>query len=879
MSFQNKHKEIKLAEYKKPDYLVDSIELTFDLDDTRTLVETKTKFYLREKSKDLPKLVLNGRDLELVKISMDGKDLSPEQYSICENYLSLQPESAEFELFTQNYVNPSENKTLEGLYKSGNIFCTQNEAEGFRRICYSQDRPDVMAKYTTKIIADKEKYPILLSNGNLIAEGILNNGKHWAKWEDPFKKPSYLYALVAGDLGLIKDRFITKSGREVELRIYCDLGDEDKCNYAMEALKNSFAWDEKRFDLEYDLDLYMIVAVSSFNFGAMENKGLNVFNSSLILADITRATDQNFMRIESVIGHEYFHNWTGNRVTCRDWFQLTLKEGLTVFRDQEFSSDMNSRTVQRIADVADLRDFQFKEADSPNAHPIKPKSYVDINNFYTTTVYEKGAEVVRMIHTLLGEEGFQKGMKKYFELYDGMAVTTEDFLNAMSLANNNYDFSQFSLWYDYAETPIVDIESSYDMGKNEFSLNIKQSTGNPLNDKAMFFPLKIALLKEDGSNYDLLLEKDDNQPQLKDGILHIRQKEEDFVFKNIKSLAIPSLNQDFSAPIKLNYNYSSEDLNFLIKNDSNEFARFEAMQVFYKRLVKEAIEKELTDKQFVELLKKNFTDSWTAVFNDENLDYAIKKAMLSLPSELSLHQIFETINYQRIFELNKLTYSTIASLHEEEIHNLYLSLNKEDHPKIESYYMGLRSLKNLLLKILSNLEKDYIFELAYEQYKDSTMTNKITALAILLHNKTKYTELVKEDFYMTWKDDSLVLQKWMQILASIPSQQCFQNLTMLENLPEYDKTVPNIVRAVYGVFINNFTVFHSKDGRGYKILADKIIEIDKYNPHLSSRFARAFSDYVKFQEKDYAKAQIKRMLDTEDLSANVYEILSKIKID
>ena len=497
---------IYLKDYKVPNFLVEDIHLTFELEDHKTIVSSKITFHKNPESNEGNQLFLNGEHMELISVAIDGENLNTEGYEKSEKGLLIKETKDKFLLEITNQIDPANNKALEGLYKSGNIFCTQNEPEGFRRITYYLDRPDVMAKFTTKIIGDKKKYPIMLSNGNPIAKGELDNGKHWIEWEDPFKKPAYLYALVAGDLGLVKDTFTTMSGREIALEIYVDKGNEDKCDHAMESLKKSMKWDEQRYSLEYDLDIYMIVAVDSFNMGAMENKGLNIFNTSCVLAKQETATDNDFLSVEGVIGHEYFHNWTGNRVTCRDWFQLTLKEGLTVFRDQEFSSDMNSRAVKRIEDVGIVRDYQFQEDSGPTAHPIKPDQYIQMNNFYTLTVYDKGAEVIRMIQTFLGVDGFRKGMDKYFELFDGQAVTTEDFIHAMSVANNNFDFTQFKSWYSQAGTPQLTLDWKYSDG--EYSLTVTQmtpSTPGQVEKLPLHMPIAIGLVNSKGEDLPLKL--------------------------------------------------------------------------------------------------------------------------------------------------------------------------------------------------------------------------------------------------------------------------------------------------------------------------------------------------------------------------------------
>ena len=540
---------IYLKDYQKPHYGITQVDLVFDLHDTRTRVRSKLEIRRLAES-GAPPLVLNGEKLKLIRLRLDGREVDKKEYELTSETLTIGQVPAEFVLETEVEIDPVANKSLNGLYKSGTIFCTQNEPEGMRRITYFIDRPDVMAKYTTEIIADKAQYPVLLSNGNPIAQGDLEDGRHWARWSDPFPKPCYLFALVAGDLDLLQDHYTTQSGRKIDCRIYCDKGNVPRSRHAMRSLKKAMRWDEETFGLEYDLDIYMIVAVDSFNMGAMENKGLNIFNSSCVLADDKSSTDDDLLSIESIVGHEYFHNWTGNRVTCRDWFQLTLKEGLTVFRDQEFSSDLNSRAVQRIQDVAQLKSAQFSEDAGPMAHPIQPQQYMEINNFYTATVYEKGAEVIRMLHTFLGKEGFRRGIDRYFELFDGQAVTTEDFLRAMSEANGNYDISQFKRWYFQAGTPEIKVSGVYHADKQVYHLEIEQNcppTPGQKDKLPFHFPLKFGLLDNQGK--EMAVGKD---------VLNMTQARESFNFEGIKTRPIPSLNRHFSAPIKVCASYSKE---------------------------------------------------------------------------------------------------------------------------------------------------------------------------------------------------------------------------------------------------------------------------------------------------------------------------------
>jgi len=654
----NRPREIFLKDYQVLAYNIREAFLDFDLDDSCTIVKSTLSIERNTSSYEKQSmLTLVGEKLKLKDISLDGVKLSEVDYQVSDSELLIKKVPEKFVLQLTCEINPSENKTLEGLYKSGNIFCTQNEPEGFRRITYFLDRPDNMCKFKTKITATKKKYPTLLSNGNLIGQGDLESGKHWVLWEDPFPKPSYLFALVAGNLGMIQNSFKTMSGRNIVLKIFCDKGNEERCTFAMDSLIKAFAWDEERFGLEYDLDNFMIVAVDSFNFGAMENKGLNIFNSSLVLANPQTATDEDYGRIEGVIGHEYFHNFTGNRITCRDWFQLTLKEGLTVFRDQEFSGDMNSKTIQRIQDVQSLRERQFPEDDGPMSHPIKPKSYIEINNFYTSTIYEKGSEVIRMIYTLLGKDGFRRGIDKYFELFDGMAVTTEDFLHAMSIANNSYDFTQFKRWYDQAGRPKVKVTTLHE--NNSFSVRIEQDLENNSDDqKPFFFPLKFGLLAEKGEEISLdSVEDNPEQVQLKSGILHIKNKKEKIIFTNMDNRPVLSINRDFSAPVDVQTDYSFSDNLFLMENDTDLFNRYQVTQTIMKEILVQIIA-DLQESKAPKI-PTDFVEVFGNILKQDISDKYLKGLLIEIPTENELHQNQKSIDY---VNTHKASYSSVILL-------------------------------------------------------------------------------------------------------------------------------------------------------------------------------------------------------------------------
>ncbi len=859
-------KVIKLSEYKQPDYLVETIDLTFHLDSTKTLVQSKIVI-LKNNNEEAP-LILNGEELTLKSIKINGEAFSDYKHDEEAHTLTLnRVPNTNFTLEIENVINPQANKTLDGLYKSGTIFCTQNEPEGFRRITFYVDRPDNMAKFTTKIIADKKLYPVLLSNGNPIAKGDLPDGMHFVTWEDPFKKPSYLYALVAGDLGFIKDTYKTTSGRMVALEIYCDKGNEDKCHHAMESLKKSMKWDEDRFGLEYDLDIYMIVAVDAFNMGAMENKGLNIFNSAYVLADQKSATDTNFYGIESVIGHEYFHNWTGNRITCRDWFQLTLKEGLTVFRDQEFSADMNSRSVERIQSVQGLRAAQFAEDAGPTSHPIKPATYMEINNFYTATIYEKGAEVIRMIQTLLGVDGFRRGMDKYFELFDGQAVRTEDFIHAMSVANGNFDFTQFKNWYGQNGTPHLKSSTKYDEASKRLTLTLTQSFPDnaPKNALPYHMPVSVGLIGPDGKD---LVSK----------ILELKTPSQDFVFENIPVKPITSVNRNFSAPVKLTTDLSFDDQLFLMAHDCDSFNRFEAAQVVSQKLMLDLISDAIDSKPLV--LNPKYVEAFGKILADTKIDEAFKSLSISIPSEGILHQELKEIHYPETERVRDFVKKTMATAHHEALFKLYNSINQKGEYKLDPKSMGQRDLKNKCLDLLSMVDGDQYKNLAFDHFKNaSNMTDEIGALSVLVNSNSTFKDEALKAFYLKWKSETLVMQKWLAVQAVDSSDSIYENILSLEKDSVYDRTIPNLVRALLGQFVaNNKVQFNHPSGRGYKLVTERLLELDKLNPQMASRLASAFKDYKRVPKtlSDLMKPELEKIIKTDGLSKNVYEIVSKI---
>ena len=843
---------IYLKDYKKPSFGIKSVNLTFELYEDETIVTNIMEF---EKLEDVADLQLNTEELELLEIELNNLPLSNGRYIITEESLTISHVPDTFRLKIVNKIYPQKNTELEGLYKSGDIFCTQCEPEGFRRITPYLDRPDVMSVFTTTVIADKEKYPVLLSNGNKIQCHESFDKRHGVTWHDPHPKPSYLFALVAGELGSVSDTFATASGNEVALNIYVDKGNESKCSHAMRSLKNAMKWDEEQYGREYDLDIYNIVAVDSFNMGAMENKGLNIFNSAYVLADSDTATDTNFMGIESVIAHEYFHNWTGNRITCRDWFQLTLKEGLTVFRDQCFSADMNSAAVQRIEDVKGLRERQFVEDASPTCHPIQPKSYISMNNFYTSTVYEKGAEVIRMMHTLLGKEKYRKAMDLYFESFDGEAVTTGDFVWAMSKAGE-IDLEQFKLWYHQSGTPRLLVEENFEDGL--YTLHLKQKIPDAVDGSKqdpMYYPLKIALFTDTG---EMIEEK----------MLIVSKEEESFVFKDLSTKPYLSINRDFSAPIIVEQ--KSVDYAFFMKYDTNSFTQYEAAQNFAIETLEAMMEKKGINEAYVEAF---------AYLLDLDIDRSYKALLLELPTVATLMQRQEAVDCELIYSAKEDLCKHLATTFKDKLLDLYYANHFPQLSEIDAKNIAHRALKNRVLKLLSALESQEIAQIAKEQYENSlTMTDRVAALDVLEHTDGVLAKEAFEDFYEKYKDNTLVMNKYFALLASSLKEDILHRVKALQNDAVYDDKVPNLVRSLVGSFARNHKHFHAKDGEGYKFVADKIIEIDKINPQMASGLCSTFKIYDKMNKENQKlmKRELLRVVSTQSLSKNSFEIIDKI---
>ena len=865
---------IYLKDYQAPDYWIDTTSLTFDLHEDHALVTSVLQVRLNEDkhTTKLPALVLHGEDLELVSLHRQGVELQTGEYQLIPGSLTMPVTARQFEVQIVTRIRPQENTSLEGLYKSNGMFCTQCEAEGFRKITYYLDRPDVMSVFTTKVIASQARYPVLLSNGNPIDRGQLDNDRHYVIWEDPFKKPSYLFALVGGDLELVEDTFTTMSGREVTLQIFTESHNIHKCDHAMVSLKKSMKWDEEVYGREYDLDIFMIVAVDYFNMGAMENKGLNIFNSSCVLASPDTATDASYQRIEAVVAHEYFHNWSGNRVTCRDWFQLSLKEGFTVFRDAEFSADMNSRGVKRIQDASVLRTAQFAEDAGPMAHPIRPESFIEISNFYTLTVYEKGCEVVRMIHTLLGAEKFRQGSDLYFSRHDGKAATCEDFIKAMEEVSG-VDLTQFRNWYDQAGTPVIQVRDHFDKETGDYTLTISQScpsTPGQEQKRPFHIPVRIALLGDNGQLLPL------NEQGEKELVLSIYKATDEFTFKGLTAKPLPSLLRGFSAPIRVEYDYSSDDLVFLMRHDTDSFNRWDACQ----RLGGAAIE-QLVDTPDA-AVDEELVDAFAAVINDPDLDQAVKAEMLCLPSEASLAGQAKVIKPLAIVAARRAVKQAVAAAHKADLLALYQSLNREKAYRPEAGDIAVRTLKNVCLAYLTSLDEQDMLELAARQYDQaSNMTDRRAALGSVVdagyQDQVTISRLL-QDFYDSYKDDANVMDDWFAVQASSARLGTVDKVLALMSHPAFDPTSPNKLRALIGGFaIRNMEAFHVIDGAGYEFLADRIIELDKQNPQTASRLMTPLTRWKKFEPvaQSLMKKALERIKAEPDLSKDVYEVVSK----
>jgi aminopeptidase N len=868
---------VRLKDYRPPDWLIETVDLDVFLDPTATVVRAKLKLKPNSAGAPAP-LILDGEELKLRSLALDGKPLPDGSFIATPDGLTIaQPPQRPFTLEIETVIDPAANTQLMGLYRAGAAYCTQCEAEGFRRITYFLDRPDVMAVYTTRIEADKAEAPVLLSNGNLIAAGdVPGTNRHFAVWHDPFKKPCYLFALVGGRLARVADTFTTMSGRKVTLAIYVEPGKEDRCFYAMDSLKRAMRWDEVAFGREYDLDIFMIVAVSAFNMGAMENKGLNVFNDKYVLASPATATDTDYANIEAVIAHEYFHNWTGDRITCRDWFQLCLKEGLTVFRDEEFSADQRSRAVERIGDVRALRSHQFVEDAGPLAHPVRPELYHEINNFYTTTVYDKGAEVVRMIEVLLGPDLFRQGMDLYFERHDGEAATVEQFVQCFADVSRR-DFSQFMLWYTQAGTPDVVVTPHYDPRAETYRLDVTQTVpptpGQP--DKApMLIPLALGLVGKNGTDLPLML---DGKP-LARNVIEVKAPSQSFVFAGVAERPIPSLNRNFSAPVKLSLPIEPDDLRFLAAHDSDPFNRWQAAQTLAMSLLTANVAALRRGAPARE--DDGLVAALGAILDDGKLEPAFVALTLTPPSEADIaREIGRDVDPDATFAARTHLRAAIGRRLGAALANAYRRMITPGPYQPDAPSAGRRALKNICLGLLAATEENEAIALALAQYSGAdNMTDRMAALETLaLHDRPERTQAL-EDFYDRYKDDPLIIDKWLALQAAIPEPATLQRVRALTSHPAFSMANPNRVRALIGSFAQvNHTQFNRSDGAGYDFVADIVLTLDPKNPQVAARLMGAFRSWraLEARRRACAEATLRRVAAASTLSRDVGDIVAR----
>ena len=860
---------INRQDYQPYPFALPEIRLEFDLDPARTRVHTTIQVK-RIAGQSGEALVFQGEDLELESVSINGTVLAPNEYTVASNTLTLRPLQDEFTLEIVNYCKPQENTSLMGLYVSGDKLFTQCEAEGFRRITWFADRPDVMSRYHVTLRAERSAYPLLLSNGNLVQKASLPDGRIQAVWEDPHPKPCYLFALVAGDFECREKSIQTRSGRSVLLQVYSDRGSYDKTAWALDCLERSVRWDEQRFGLELDLDRFMIVAARDFNMGAMENKGLNVFNSAYVLADPATATDTAYRAIEAVIGHEYFHNWTGNRVTCRDWFQLSLKEGLTVFRDQEFSSDLGSRTVNRIRNVRIIRGPQFAEDAGPMAHPIRPDAVIEMNNFYTLTVYEKGSEVIRMLHTLLGEQAFQAGLALYLQRHDGQAATCDDFVAAMSEASGR-DLSRFKRWYSQSGTPVLQVSDDYDAEHQRYTLSVRQHTP-PTRDQQeklpLHIPLSLALYSEQGEPIMLMAGGESVGP-----VLDVLEAEQRFEFEQVPSRPVPALLQGFSAPVKLEYDYSDEQLSLLARASIDEFVRWDAVQTLVNQTVKHNVE--LCLRRQPAVLPRSLVDIFRTTLEDAGLDRALKAEMLTLPDPASLLELFEQVDITVLAEVRRRLARDLAEALAPCWRQAYQD-NLTPEYRIDHQDMARRALKNVALGYLALAGEAQWVERQYAAADN--MTDTLAAMRAAVRAGLEARHGMLDDFESKWRHDGLVLDNWFRLQATAPDSDTLQRVRELMSHPTFSLGNPNRVRALIGAFSQgNPEQFHRIDGAGYDLLLEVLEQLNHSNPQVASRLLTPLIQFARLDEarRLLIRERLQRLMDRPDLARDLFEKISK----
>lgn len=867
---------VYLSDYQPPAYRVTHTELTFDLDPAATRVKARLLIERNAETDANAPLVLNGEHLKLISLSIDATKLNESAYQVTSETLSIADVPEQFVLESEVEIAPQENTALEGLYQSKGMYCTQCEAEGFRRITFYPDRPDVMATFKVTVIGDQQREPVLLANGNPLERGELEGGRHFVTWEDPHPKPCYLFALVAGNLHSVEDHFTTMSGREVTLQIWVEKENLDKTEHAMASLKRAMAWDEQAYGREYDLDLFMIVAVNDFNMGAMENKGLNIFNSAAVLTHPHTATDAAFQNVEGIVAHEYFHNWSGNRVTCRDWFQLSLKEGFTVYRDQCFSADTNSAPVKRIQDVSFFRTAQFAEDAGPTAHPIRPDHFIEITNFYTLTIYEKGAEVVRMLRNLVGEENFHRGSDLYFERFDGQAVTIEDFVGCMAEVSGE-DLGQFMRWYSQAGTPDIDAHGEYDYVNGEYQLTLRQrtpATPGQTDKLPLHIPVRMGLVgTKSGQDLALTL----NGEKLgKDAVIHLRDDEQTFVFTDVAEAPVPSLLREFSAPVKLHYPYSREDLAFLLTHDSDGFNRWDAGQRLALLALDDLIAAHRNGVEKV--MDSRVVDAFKALLTGSMSDKAVLAEMLTLPSEAYIAEQQPIVDVDAIHAAREFVRQSLALALRDEFIAIYEANVTEESYAPTPEQIAQRSLKNVALSYLMSIEDEQGLALCEGQFAaDHNMTDVRQALTLFVHSdRDDLASPALKSFGEKWAHDPLVMDQWFTIQVSRPQEDVLERVRYLMQHPAFSLKNPNKVRALIGAFAQNRVNFHRLDGQGYELLADVVIELNRLNPEIAARLITPLTRWQRFDETRQAlmRSQLER-IKQEPLSSNVYEVVEK----
>ncbi len=869
-----------LSDYQPTDFIIENVHLHFDLHEDETFVRALLNFKRNPKAKtNATNLRLDGEELELVKIALNGKELADDRYAVLDEGLLINDVPDTFELETEVRIKPQENTELSGLYKSSGNYCTQCEPEGFRRITYFLDRPDVMTTFTTTITADKEKYPMLLANGNLVDEHDIEGGRHWVKWQDPSLKPCYLFALVGGSFDLIEDTFTTMSGREVTLRLFLERGFLDQGQFAMDSLVRSMKWDEEAFGREYDLDIYMVVAVSDFNMGAMENKGLNVFNTKCVLARQDTATDADYANIERVIGHEYFHNWSGNRITCRDWFQITLKEGLTVLREQLFCEDMTSPLLVRIKAANTMRNVQFAQDSGPMSHPIRPEQYIEINNFYTVTVYEKGSEVIRMVRTFLGKELFRKAMDEYFSRFDGQAVTTEDFISVMQEVSGK-DLTQFCRWYKQGGTPELTVKADYDAHAKTLKLEVRQhcpKTPGPGQDHKLPFemPLSMGFMSAEGEMPTQL----NGEAEALTGtrILDITQEDEVFEFINVEQQPALSLLRDFSAPVRLHYAYSDQELLTLMTKDTNAFSRWDAAQQYFARLILVGVDEYCRKGKYDAHLDMTLLSCCSAMLKNRGESPQLLAMLFTLPSENYMMQVMPEANVDGVHAVRNKIIETLAMQLEDEWRDVYNRIASDLAPEYTPANAEKRCLKNVALHYLSAIEGDEMVDLIKQQFDTAeNMTDSMAALTALNNRDCGAREQALIDFRQRWHDEALVMDKWLAVQASSSLPNTLQEVKAIVASDVFNLLNPNNARSILGSFCANLIHFHAADGSGYEFVAGQVIELDKHNRLTAARLCEPL---IRWQKMDKARQQLMKqqlqcILDVEGLSRDTYEVVS-----